>query len=79
VTHLANAVIGFFTTDIRWECHCPETTVGGVYDAFYEHVIRTTLAFRRFLPSRVMTDTTPLNMVIFGDSKGPRKGGDEQN
>jgi hypothetical protein len=77
MTHLTDTIISTIAVCIgvasstAEEYHGPETTVGGIYDTSYKSVIRTIFAIRRFLPSRIVADTTILNMVIFGNSKRP--------
>jgi len=74
MTDLANAIIGFFTTDIgSGEYYLLVfSTVRRIYLTSYMLDIRAIVAsLRILLLPRIVADITILNMVIFGDSKRP--------
>jgi hypothetical protein len=80
VTHLTNAVIGFFTAYIgSAEYHLPIAATGRVYIASDTLKIRAFTAVLIVRGTTGVADDTIVNMMIFGNSKRPGKGNHEKN
>jgi hypothetical protein len=80
VTHLTNAVIGFFTTYIgAAEYHLPIAAKGRVYIASDTLKIRAFTAVLIIRGTTGVADGTIVNMMIFSEGKRPGKGNDEKS